>query len=354
MSHPQKPIASSQRLQFALRFIPRVLTAYATTLYTLFSQLNFNHKAFQRVFRLNVVQNMVGMPLMQMRAGQPTTGQVVEQFCSTENIPLETVEVKSDGFVPAKLYFIDTEASADDGVLLYFHGGGYMFPLSTPKALEYMRKMASFSSRRLVVLEYTLTPEAKYPTQLAQAVAALDLLLKTRKPSQIIVGGDSAGGNLTFALIAHLHQPHPSLKALPVESSDQLAAAFGISPRVLNTTNSPSFTRNNGKDIISKQSVEQITENWKPDVDHVWAAPATGKFWKDIKAKKVLLVVGEDEVYVDDVVDFAADLGAEVGRSDRQYKVCEGEYHDQWIMDMQMGIHDGIMTETMRTWFKSL
>lgn len=291
---------------------------------------------------------------MQMRAGQPTTGQVVEQFCSTENISFEKVEVNSDGFVPGQLYFIDTKASANDGVLLYFHGGGYMNPLSTPKALEYMRKMASFSSRRLVVLEYTLTPEAKYPTQLAQAVAALDLLLKTRKLSQIIVGGDSAGGNLTFALIAHLHQPHPSLKELPIGPSDQLAAAFGISPRVLNTTNSPSFTRNNGKDIINKQSVEQITENWKPEADHVWAAPAKGSFWKEIKAKKVLLVVGEDEVYVDDVVDFASDLGAEVGRSDRQYKVCEGEYHDQWMMDMAMGIDDGIMSETMRSWFKSL
>jgi len=354
MSHPQKPISLVQKVQFAIRFIPRLLRAYASTVLKTISHFNFDYKVFQRTFRLNITQNMVGMPLMQLRAGQPTTGQVVEQFCSTEKLSFETVEVKADGFVPAKLYFIESTPSASDDVLLYFHGGGYMFPLSTPVALKYLRKMASFSSRRLVVLEYTLTPEAKYPTQLAQAVTALDLLLQTRSLSRIVVGGDSAGGNLTFALIAHIHQPHPSLKKLPIGQSDQLAAAFGISPRVLNTTNSPSFDRNNGKDIISRQSVEQITDNWQPDIDHVWAAPAKGNFWKEIKAKKVLLLVGEDEVYVDDVTDFASAMDAESGRSSRQYKICEGEYHDQWIMDMAMGIEDGIMTETLRSWFKSL
>lgn len=61
---------------------------------------------------------------------------------------------------------------------------------------------------KVVFLEYTLTLRMQYPGQLVQAAYALKALMERgMKPEHIIVGGDSAGGNLVLALLAHLKKP---------------------------------------------------------------------------------------------------------------------------------------------------
>ena len=55
-------------------------------------------------------------------------------------------------------------------------------------------------------------PESPFPTQLRQANAALTHLLNRGiPPENIIVGGDSAGRNLSLQLVSHVLHPLPSL-----------------------------------------------------------------------------------------------------------------------------------------------
>ena len=57
-----------------------------------------------------------------------------------------------------------------------------------------------FSNPSILALEYTLVPQASYPTQLHQAIAGYKFLLaKTHDLSRIIFSGDSAGGTATSA-----------------------------------------------------------------------------------------------------------------------------------------------------------
>jgi hypothetical protein len=59
------------------------------------------------------------------------------------------------------------------------------------------------------------------------------------QPSNIIIAGDSAGGNLTMSLIVHLHHPCPHVPVVKPEAP--LGGLALISPRVSCWTDYPSF-----------------------------------------------------------------------------------------------------------------
>lgn len=93
-------------------------------------------------------------------------------------------------------------------------------------------------------------PESPFPTQLRQANAALVYLLnKGIPPSNIILSGDSAGGNLVLQLASHILHPLPSIPP-PPKLSEPLAGGVLISPWNALSVDAPSYTRNNGKDVL--------------------------------------------------------------------------------------------------------
>lgn len=109
-------------------------------------------------------------------------------------------------------HWFTPRAGADETVVLYLHGGGYAY---------YSRSHASFIAQaavacqaRTFALDYRLAPEHPYPAQLEDAVAAYRWLLDTgNHADNIIVMGDSAGGNLVLALLLQLRElglPQPS------------------------------------------------------------------------------------------------------------------------------------------------
>lgn len=63
-------------------------------------------------------------------------------------------------------------------------------------------KDAGYENPALFGLEYTLVPEATYPTQVQQALAGYKYVLSiVDDPSQICVSGDSAGATLILSLL---------------------------------------------------------------------------------------------------------------------------------------------------------
>ncbi len=92
----------------------------------------------------------------------------------------------------------------DTGVLLYFHGGGYLMGSpGTHAALA--AALARRSGARVFLPDYRLAPEHPFPAAFEDALAAYDGLLRIgHAPESIVIGGDSAGGGLALALLAHL------------------------------------------------------------------------------------------------------------------------------------------------------
>ncbi|VDC03389.1 unnamed protein product [Peniophora sp. CBMAI 1063] len=75
-----------------------------------------------------------------------------------------------------------------------------------------------------------LAPKASFPSQLRQAIAALAYLLaQGTKASNIVLVGDSAGGNLILQLVSHILHPMAGLPPPPILSKP-LAAIVLVSP----------------------------------------------------------------------------------------------------------------------------
>ncbi len=97
--------------------------------------------------------------------------------------------------------------------VLYLHGGGYSF---YPKAYANLIALITLAAQsRTFALDYRLSPEYRFPAQLEDALGAYRWLLDNgNDPNQLIVGGDSAGGNLALALLLCLRDlklPFPKL-----------------------------------------------------------------------------------------------------------------------------------------------
>jgi len=105
---------------------------------------------------------------------------------------------------------------ASDTTVLYLHGGGYAFdPASFYDNLEAL--IAVSASARMFALDYHLTPEYRFPTQLEDAEHCYRWLLhEVASSQQLVVVGDSAGGNLVLALLLRLRDSKMPLPALAI------------------------------------------------------------------------------------------------------------------------------------------
>lgn len=108
----------------------------------------------------------------------------------------------------------------DGRVVLFFHGGGYV--AGSPQSHRLLTtRIAKEAEAVLYSMNYRLAPEHPYPAALEDAWRAYwGLLLQGVAPEQIVVGGDSAGGGLTIALLLALREAY-----LPLP-----AGAFCLSP----------------------------------------------------------------------------------------------------------------------------
>jgi acetyl esterase/lipase len=100
---------------------------------------------------------------------------------------------------------------------LYWHGGGYVScSPRTHRAL--LCALADASGARCIAPSYPLAPASPFPAALDAALACYrELLASGVSPSRLVVGGDSAGGGLTLAMLLSLRdagEPLPSAAVL--------------------------------------------------------------------------------------------------------------------------------------------
>lgn len=129
------------------------------------------------------------------------------QMQSTQEI---RVPFANDG-VRVRIYDSKKPAPASGPLrpaLVYMHGGGWtLFSLDTHDRL--MREYAARSGLIVIGVDYALSPEAKFPVALEQIVAVVRWLRGGGTafgvdPDRLILGGDSAGGNLAMSAAVKL------------------------------------------------------------------------------------------------------------------------------------------------------
>lgn len=174
--------------------------------------------------------------------------------------------------------------------LLYFHGGG--FRIGSPElAAGFVSHLAARSHCRIILPFYSLAPEHPFPGALLDGRAVLEAL----PPQQpLLLGGDSAGGNLATVLARHFHE--------------RVRGVLLLSPWLDLRVTAPSYDSNSEHDRVfgrtaARQAADLYLQGLSPediDVSPLLASPDN--------MPPCWLAVGSHEVLLDDARRFAVQL----------------------------------------------
>ena len=215
---------------------------------------------------------------------------------------------------PTPAEWLTPPGTMQAGALLYIHGGGFVFcSPATHRGL--VGRLSAASRVRALSLDYRLAPEHPSPAGLEDCLAAYRWLLDAgTPPEQVVFGGDSAGGNLTLALLLAARQaglPLPS-GAVCLSPVTEMSGAFS-SRRSLAQA-----------DPILPPETKAWGDSYLAGADPL--QPLISPYYADLHGlPPILIQVGSEEILRDDAVLFAEKArrcGVEV-----RLEVYEGMWH---------------------------
>jgi epsilon-lactone hydrolase len=107
--------------------------------------------------------------------------------------------------IPMELLRVD--ADYNDHIILQLHGGSYLMGFADIYRRLALRYVKISRGASVLSVDYRIAPEYKYPAALDDAFAAWNWLLSHNyQAKNILVTGDSAGGNLALALVIKLRE----------------------------------------------------------------------------------------------------------------------------------------------------
>ncbi len=216
----------------------------------------------------------------QMRGGMEKVAERVASDVKCE--PVNAGGVKAEWIVPP--------GAADDRVVLYLHGGGYvMGSINTHRAM--IARIARASQARALALDYRMAPEAPFPAAVEDSTAAYRwLLAQGYKPNKIVISGDSAGGGLALATLLALRDAGTPLPA----------AAAPISPWTdMEGTGASVKTRADKDPMVGSANLLPMAQMYvgNQDPKNPLASPLHGDYHG---LPPLLIQVGDAEVLLDD------------------------------------------------------
>ena len=194
---------------------------------------------------------------------------------------------------------------ADDApIVLYFHGGGFRIA-SALAYRSYGSHLAAVLGARVLLVEYRLAPEHKFPKAVDDCFAVWEsLLAEGIDTGRIVIAGDSAGGGLAASVTMHALADG----VLP-------AGVICCSPWVDLTITADTYDTNAESDkLFSRNSAEEAAPAYLGGADptNPIASPLFGD-WNG--APPMLILVGDAEVLLDDsrkLADVAQAAGVDV------------------------------------------
>lgn len=187
--------------------------------------------------------------------------------------------------------------------LLYLHGGGFAFyPRDSYRNFIALITLAANTSSFAV--DYRLSPEHPFPAALEDVRAAYQwLLTRGISPGQIVIAGDSAGGNLTLALLCDLRD-----RGLPLP-----ALGIGLSPGTEFDIIRPSMTANESSDWITG-AMALTWRDWycRPDQRSL---PLISPIHADLRGlPPIYIQAGRTEILYDSIAAFVVEAKSQGAR----------------------------------------
>lgn len=182
-----------------------------------------------------------------------------------------------------------------DKVILQLHGGGYIEGNHDLHRDWAIARAETMGSGTVYMLDYRFYPEAKYPAALDDAVAAYQALLRSGIPAKnIVIMGDSAGGNLALALALYARDHD-----LPEPGSLVLYSPWGDAGHL------PSHDKNQENDMIlglrNPVMNAAVRNNSYYFQDADVKSPYVSPVYADFQGlPPILMIAGEKELFIDD------------------------------------------------------
>jgi epsilon-lactone hydrolase len=225
---------------------------------------------------------------------------LLEQMLTAQPLPGDVRMTLGDlGGVP--VIFIDIAGVEPRGTIFHSHGGGFALG-SARGSVGLASNLARRTGMRAVSVDYRLAPEHPYPAALDDVTAAYRALIdETGSAENIVVTGESAGGNLTIELLIA-----GKADALPMP-----AAAILFSPMTDLTVAGDSFTGNAAVDpSVSAEAIRTRAKDYLNDTDP--ANPLVSPIFADLTGLPPLLIqAGSHEVLLDDATRLAVKAAAD-------------------------------------------
>lgn len=217
------------------------------------------------------------------------------EMAETRMVEIGPGHVRTRIYIPA--------AGAGQGTLLYLHGGGWtLFSIDTHDRL--MREYAERIGCAVIGLDYSLSPEHRFPQALDDVDACIEWLRREGAAHRLAVdrlaiGGDSAGGNLSLAAALRLR-----------DRGEALPAAILLNYAALDTEPRPSYARYDGEPYML--SIDEMRDFWinylgEPSTDDPYARPLLADL-RDLPP--VHLCIAECDILADHNTELAGRLEA--------------------------------------------
>ncbi|KAJ7173612.1 Alpha/Beta hydrolase protein [Mycena filopes] len=324
----------TQVLKMGVEMLPLPAIVLWSVITTTYASHNAE-RTLKRIVSDSALRYAAGLSVAQLQWLFGTTSDAYNKWTRSSRLPATVDELGEN----ARLLWIGPKRL--DRVVLFLHGGGFFLPASDHSLSFWRYVQLELEKQKLdvgfAVLEYTLAPFATFPTQLNQARLGLEFLFAAGvQPQHIQITGDSAGGNLAFQVLSQILHPNPSTPEIRLPAP--IRGILAISPWVVLTAESKSFTENDGKDFVTKKTLggwgAEILDAFPKDAGAFSEAGKAPKEWfagVDRLVDRVLVTVGTAELMRDDILEFSAVFKEH--HANTELVVQKGGLHEDMFLD---------------------
>jgi acetyl esterase/lipase len=208
------------------------------------------------------------------------------------------------------------EYQKSDKVIIYIHGGGFVFYPADVTLLSSI-PLADVSGLKIITIDYTLAPQAKYDQILNEVIKAYKYLLEEYQAENIAIYGDSAGGSITAGAILKMRDLQIDLPCVVVLWSAWLD---------LEETGDSYFTlKNTDPNLVYNGFLENCAEAYAPKREwkNPYISPVYGDYSKDFPP--TLIQVGSKEIFLSNSIRMYRQL--KENNKEVELDIYEGMWH---------------------------
>jgi acetyl esterase/lipase len=256
-----------------------------------------------------------------------------------------------DGATSEIILFQPKSATGPSALIILIHGGG--FALGSPSQLTaYGRALCSTYGAVVASISYRLAPGFKSPTQANDAWEGTKYVVDRAEefgadPSKgLIIGGISAGGNLTAVTV---------LRSLKTPLKHKITGAWLSVPLLFGTDAEQVpeeyrhlwFSREQNKDapIMGMDGVDAFNEAWKPDFSDEKVTPLAAKDPYVEFPKTYFQVCGLDPIRDDGLI---YEKVLKKGGTETRIDVYKGLPHASWAFLPMLASSKVIVQDTIK------